>query len=80
MGFAFVRQRVTPKPKAKNTVVCENCHAEYSPHTQWVRGYRRDPTSTALPNFEPVALVPKGVCPVCDHPAQHEEQVAPQEK
>lgn len=60
------RVRITPKPRWDNTVVCHECHAEYSKNTEWVRGrYSNHPEDTSTPSFVASMVVPHGHCPVC---------------
>ena len=62
MGMATVRKRETPKPRYKGTVVCDCCHAEYSPGG-WCKGfYCGQDTST---RFVSIWKVKDGVCPNC---------------
>lgn len=68
MGMATFTPPRAPKPRCKNTVVCQNpaCFAEYSPNTKWVRGYNSNPPGdTSDPRFVAVSRVPDGCCPIC---------------
>ena len=55
-------QKVTPKPRYQNTVVCPYCHAEYNPTVEWVYGFYKDGTAD---NFVTCGEIPQGVCPWC---------------
>ena len=55
----------TPKPKYKNTVVCPNCWAEYTPK-KCLRAYDlSDRNSTTPREFNRVMVVPANTCPNC---------------
>ena len=62
--------RVTPKPRYQNTVVCERCHAEYNPKTNWRLGYYLP--NTAI-EFVGLYTVPAGHCPMCKTKAKLEK-------
>lgn len=62
MGMANVEERITPKPRYKNTVVCSRCHAEYNPKTKWGYGYYEEGTTGAV---VVLGKLPEGVCPGC---------------
>ena len=67
MGFAVIKEREVRKPTCKGTVVCQNCDAEFSQITKWVRGYYdRGSTSLSTNSFIMTSKVNFGYCPVCN--------------
>ena len=60
------KQRETPKPKYKGTIVCVRCHAEYNPETKWLWGYHKD-DDTSADSFVVLGRIPDGACPCCNH-------------
>jgi hypothetical protein len=64
MTMATLIKRETPSPRYKGTVVCNCCHAEYSPGA-WCRGLHCG-QDTQNHRFVKIADVREGHCPVCD--------------
>lgn len=66
MSMAIYEEVEIPKPKYKNTIVCEKCWAEFDQSCNWSRGfYVTDFSSTASPRFIRTSDIEKGRCPVC---------------
>lgn len=67
MGMAVAEAKRTPKPRYKNTVVCEGCHAEFDPSLHWMSGF----TTGTTGDFHPMFEIGKNKCPICRKPAKN---------